>query len=109
MEKLEEKFKEYTFKVEVPDKEKFDPSVAAVEVMLTTKTGERYSANFVTLEYIPWIFEKNKRTGECDGGTWWGRKDNFLTVRRLDNENIKTAIDAVIRNLEIESYFKRIN
>lgn len=108
MNALEEKFKGYRFKVEIPDKEKFDPSVAAVEVMLTTKDGKRYSANIVTKDYIPWVFEKNRRTGECANGTCWGRKDNMIFVRKITPEEIRTSIDYFIKNFEIESYLTEI-
>lgn len=109
MSDLEKKFEGYTFEIEIPDKENFDPLNEAADVILTTRDKERYSANFVTLIYIPWVFEKNKKTGECDDGSWWGRKDNLLVVRRLDDENVRTAIDRVIKNLEIENYFKKID
>jgi hypothetical protein len=108
MKDLEKRFEIYDFKVDVPDKAHFDPLNEAVEVVLTTRTGERYSANFVTVKYIPWVFEKNRRTGECDNGAWWGMDDNMLVVREIDFRNIKLAIDAVIERRSIEKYFKKI-
>ena len=107
MEELEKKFEKYTFKIDIPDQEKFNPFNEATEVVLTTRKGERYSANFTTKGYIPYIFEKNKRTGECADGTYFCMPD-MIIVEKIDERNIQITIDDLIKNLEIENYFKKV-
>jgi len=108
MRNLEKKFTGYEFEIDIPDKENFDPEIAALEVIIITRDGKKYSANIVTKDYIPWVFEKNRETGECANGTCWGRKDNMILVRKMTPEDIKTSIDYFIKNLEIESYLTEI-
>jgi 3'-phosphoadenosine 5'-phosphosulfate sulfotransferase len=107
MERLEKKFEGYTFKIDVPDSENFDPTNETVEVVLTTKTGEKYHANFITRNYESYLFEKNKRTGECAGGAYlW--IPSRISVERITEKVVKTTIDDLIQNLEIERAFERI-
>jgi hypothetical protein len=101
------KFEGYSFRIDIPDKENFNPLDEVVEIMLTTRAGEKYSANFAAKEYIPYVFEKNKKTGECVDGTWFGMKDNMIIVREISRRNVKITIDDLIKNLEIESYFEK--
>ena len=108
MNDLEKKFEGYEFEIDIPDKGKFNPEISAVDAIIITKDGKRYSANIVTKDYVPWVFEKNRRTGECANGTCWGRKDNLIFVRKITPEEIKTSIDYFIKNLEIESYLTEI-
>jgi hypothetical protein len=108
MNNLEKKFKGYDFEINIPDKENFDPLNEAVDVTLITKNGERYSANFITTKYITYIFEKNKRTKECAGGTYFCMPD-MIIVEKIDKKNVKITIDDLIKNLEIENYFKKID
>jgi hypothetical protein len=110
MNDLEKRFEGYDFEIEIPDKERFDPSVAIVEVKITTpRDGRRYSANVATRDYVPWVFKKNERTGECDNGRWWGKPDNLLYVKEISRENVRTAINGAIKSLEIESYLTEID
>jgi hypothetical protein len=109
MEDLEKKFGGYTFRIDIPDREKFNSFKEAVEITLITRTGERYSANFVARGYIPYVFKKNKKTGECVDGTWFGMKDNLIVVEEISRKNVKITIDDLIKNLEIENYFKKVD
>jgi len=105
---LEKKFKDYKFKIDIPNRENFDPLNEVVEVTLITKTGKKYFANFITRKYENYLFEKNKRTGECAGGTYlWipGR----ISVDKISPEVIKKTIDDLIRDLVIEKAFEKID
>jgi hypothetical protein len=102
------KFEGYTFRIDIPNKESFDPMNEVVEVILDIKTGERYSANFVAIGYIPYVFEKNIRTRECASGTYFCMP-NMIIVRGLNERDVKATIDDLIENLELESYFKKID
>jgi hypothetical protein len=105
--RLRKKFEGYEFEIDIPDKEIFDPSVEAVEVILSTKDGKRYSMNFITKMYVPYVFDKNKRTGECAKGTYFSTP-KMIIVKRMDEEIIKRTIDDYIANHEIESYLTEI-
>ena len=107
MEDLEKRFEGYEFEIDIPDKEHFDPSVEAVEVVLSIKNGKRYSMNFASKMYIPYIFDKNKRTRECANGTYFCMP-NMIIVKRIDENSIKVTLDDLIKNLEIESYLTEI-
>ncbi len=108
MNDLEKKFEGYQIKIEIPDKENFDPEDEIVEVTLTTKTGERYLANFITRKHEDYLFEKNKRTGESAGGTYlWipGR----ISVEEISPETVRKTIDDLVRDFVIERAFERID
>jgi len=102
-----EKFRGYSFKIDIPDKENFNPCEEVVEVILITRAGEKYSANFMTKGSEDYLFEKNKRTGECAGGTYlW--VPHRISVEEISSEVIKRTIDDLIENLEIEEAFEKI-
>ncbi len=102
------KFEGYDFEIDIPDRENFNPLNQAVEVVLTTRTGERYSANFVTRAFVDYMFEKNKRTGECANGTYFCMPDR-IDIEEIKDENVRKTIDDLIKNLEIENYFRKID
>ena len=54
------------------------------------------------------MFEKNKKTGECANGTYFCIPQMVL-VEEISEQNVRATIDDLINNLEIESYFKKIN
>lgn len=93
----------YLFRIEKATP-KIDPENAAVDVILTTRSGEVYAANFATLRFIEYMFEKNKRTGECVSGSYFCMP-RLVIVERIDEEKIKKTIDDLIKNRDIEEYF----
>jgi|SRR3989338_6965195 len=84
---------------------KIDPENTAVDVVLTTLSGDDYRANFATLKFIKYMFEKNRRTGECASGSYFCMP-GLVIVERIDEEKIKNTIDDLIKNREIEEYFR---
>ena len=102
------KFEGYDFRIDIPDRENFNPLNEAVEVVLSTPAGERYSANFITKKFIDYIFDKNRKTGECANGTYFCMP-NMIIIRELNERDVKTTIDDLIKNIEIESYFKKVD
>ncbi len=103
---LEKKFGGYKFEIDIPDKEHFNSLNEAVEVTLITKQGEKYSANFITRNFLDYIFDKNRKTKECANGTYFCMP-NLIIVNEIDKEPIKITIDDLIKNQEIENYFKK--
>jgi hypothetical protein len=102
-------FKDYTFKIEVSDVDNFDSLCDAVDVILTTKEGKRYSALFRGAKFLNYIFEKNKRTGECANGTYFATAQNPVEVEEINERNVRIAIDELIENLEMEKHFEKID
>ncbi|MBS3108347.1 hypothetical protein J4409_00590 [Candidatus Woesearchaeota archaeon] len=99
-------FKDYQFRIEWTSSKPFNPEREAVDVVLTTKEGKEYYANVATPRFINYVFEKNKRTGECASGSYFCMP-RLIIVKRIDKETIKATIDDLINNLEVKEYFKK--
>jgi len=106
---LEARFKDYNFRIDWTSSEPFDPESEMIDVVLTTQDGQDYWANFTTLKFLEYMFEKNKRTGELLSGTYFCMPDNMVIVERLTEDKIKATIDALIEDYEIEAYFKIVD
>ena len=102
MENLE--FNNYNFEIKIADPKLFDPKKEAVEVILTTDSGREYYAGFITKDFINYMFEKNKRTGECSNGTYF-TMPKMIIVEEISRKNIKKTIDDLISNFELKDYF----
>jgi hypothetical protein len=102
------KYKGYRFQIEWTDSRLINPDNEAADVTLETKAGQQYTANFVALSFLDYVFEKNKRTGECASGTYFAMPGMIL-IRRIDEPSIKATIDDLIKNLEVEEYFKAVD
>ena len=99
------RFEDYEFKVIDPE---FDPDCDAIDVILKTKDGDEYVGIFMTLKFMEYMFDKNKRTGERKNRTYLAFSDNPVILEKLTKENIKKAIDALIDELAIEDHFKEV-
>ncbi len=108
MNDLTKKFEGHTWSIDIPDKGSFNSWNEAVEVVITTREDGKYSASFVTRKFIDYMFEKNGRTGECAKGTYFSMP-NMIIVDNIGEENIRQTIADMIRNRDIENYFKKIN
>ena len=104
---ISDRFKGYTFRFDWTDPENHESDDEAVEVILRTLAGQEYSANFTTRNFLDYLFEKNRRTGECASGTYFAMPSMIL-VERIDDTVIKETIDDMINNKEIEEYFKPV-
>ena len=105
--RIRETFSGYSFEVRWPYARPLNPECGSVEVELTTKNGDKYLSNFVTLEYIRRISRKNKVTGECaDGVYYW--MPQMVVIERITPENIRKTIDYMIEHLEIDETFEKL-
>ena len=102
-----EKFRNNKFRINWPYSKPLDPENEAVDVRLTTQEGDEYSANFITMKLISYLFKKNKRTGEFAGGTYFCMP-GMIIVERITDENIKRTIDCLIKDYSLEHYFTKI-
>ncbi len=105
---IQEKYKNYSFRIGWTGSEPFDPENETVEVRLITINNQEYYANFTAKNFIDYMFEKNKRTGECAAGAYFCMPD-MIIVEKINNPAIKATIDDLIKNLEIEKYFKKLD
>ena len=105
-ETLSEKFKDYKFRIDWADIEQYDPENEMVDVIITTQDRREYWANFTTLKFLQYMFEKNRRTGELLSGTYFCMHDNMVIVERLTEDDIGATIDDLIRKGEIGGYFQ---
>ena len=75
-----------------------------IDVEVVFEDGAQYVATFFTLENIRELFEKNRKTGECAGGTYlWASQ--MIIVRTLTLENVSNAVADLIATGEFESAF----
>lgn len=103
-----ERYDNYQFSFDIPDKEKFDPEIASVDVKLKTMNGDEYYGSFTTLHFLEYMFDKNKRTGECANGSYFCMP-RMIVVERIDEEIIKSTIDDLVYNNEFEEYFTKMD
>jgi hypothetical protein len=103
-----DRFKGYTFGVGWTGSPPFGPHNNAVDVTLLTRDGQEYSANFVTQDFLRFIFEKNKRTGECANGAYFCMP-GMIVVERIDDKAVRDTIDDLIRNSDLEEYFRKMD
>lgn len=102
------KFENYRFRIDRTSSEPYDTENEAVDVRIKARNGEEYSANFTTPRFLNYMFEKNKRTGECLSGTYFCMP-GMIIVEKLTEDNLKRTIDDLINNFEIEEYFKKVD
>ena len=103
-----DRFSRYTFRIVKSSSKPYNPKNEATDVRLITKDGSEYSANFVALEFVRYMFEKNKKTSECASGTYFCIP-GMIIVEEISEPKIKATIDDLIENLEVEEFFKKIN
>lgn len=107
VEDITTKFRDYRFRVNWNSSKPYDVENEAIDVRVTTKDGEEYSANFATLRFLGYMFEKNKRTQEYVSGTYFCMP-GMVVVEKLTDENIKKTIDDLIERLAVKNYFTRL-
>src|SRR3989344_783844 len=98
MDEYKDKYQNYNFRFNWTSSEPFNPRDETVEVRLTTRDGQEYSANFTAKGFIDPMFEKNKRTGECAKGTYFCMP-NMILVEEISEENVRKTIDDLIDRL----------
>ena len=52
--------------------------------------------NVVTLRFLVAQFNKNKATGECAAGTYFGMAQNFVVVEGINEDTVKKTLDDLI-------------
>jgi hypothetical protein len=76
----------------------------AVEVALLTKGGDVYQASAMTPKYLGWLFEKNAKTGECAGGSYFAGCDT-LFVKDIAIPTLRKTVDDLIQDELLLDFF----
>ncbi len=108
MNEYNNKYKNYSFRFNWTSSKPFDPKNETVEVILTTTDGQEYYANITASGFIDFMFDKNKKTGECANGTYFCMPSMIL-VKEITEQNVRMTIDDLIENLEVKTYFRRVD
>ncbi|MCB9765954.1 MAG: hypothetical protein H6739_39635 [Alphaproteobacteria bacterium] len=77
----------------------WDPDDVNLDVDITLETGERYIPTFFTLRNIQWIMDKDKHTGERDGGLYHWTIDSILVERVVEPLMVRAIEDMLDRGL----------
>lgn len=103
-----EKYKGYTFRINWTSSEPLNPTQDAAEIRIKTSDGQEFTLDFVAKGFLDYVFEKNKETGECAGGAYFCMP-RMIVVRELSEKDIKSTLDELIANAEIEIYAKKLD
>lgn len=98
---------EYSVEIKWDSSVPYNPKDDVVDVRIKTKTGEEYSADFITLKHLDYLFEKNKRTGECLDGTYFCMP-GMIVIEEITDENVRRTVDDLVQNMEAPLYFRKI-
>jgi len=79
-----------------------------VDVEVRFKNGNLFTATFFTIQNIKTLFEKNKKTGECDSGLYFYCVDMIL-VETLTIDVIVGTVENLIRENNLDAVFKLEN
>ena len=96
------------FRLAVVGPQHWDEKNDNVDVEVELSDGRKYSATFFTIENVRSIFDKNKRTGECESGLYFWAADMIL-VERLSLETMEKTVGRLLDDGEFEAAFMRIN
>lgn len=107
--KYREEYRGYTIRLESDKWSSFNPENDAIYAEISTPNGNKYHINLITPIFIIEVFDKNKETGECLGGTYFCMPQNMVIVRDLTRDTVCRAIDDLIDNLELHHYLERVN
>ena len=100
------KYEGYTFRIDWTESKPWNPDDESLDIILTVKSGEEYTALFVTLPFLQRMFEKNKTTGECASGAYFCMP-GMIVARQLDEPTIRATIDDMICRLDVDEYFRK--
>lgn len=104
-EEYKKRFEGYKARIDWHDSRRpINPELDDADIILTTRDGKEYWTSFVTRKYLDYLFRKNKKTGECAGGTYFAMP-GMIVVERIDKDSIRKTIDDMINLLSVESYF----
>jgi hypothetical protein len=95
------------FRVRVVGPQVWDPATDNVDVEVTLADGRRFGATFFTLENISRLFDKNRETGECNGGAYFWSAD-MIIVQALTSDVIHETVRSLLADGEFHSAFSQL-
>ncbi len=78
------------------------------DVMVSFEKGAEWVATFFTYRNISTLVEKNKQSGECLHGKYFGAS-NMILVDELTRERVEEVVEHLLAEGEFESIFKSGN
>ena len=81
-----------------------DPKHGASSILLDYSSGEQYSGNVITMDFLRWLFKKNENTGECANGSYFCMPQ-MIVVKEIKEDLLRITIDDLIKNKEFNLYF----
>lgn len=106
--KIKELFTGYTFEIVWYYARPLNPECEAVEILLTTRSGDKYMSNFTTLQFIEKMLKDYKTTGDCASGTYFSMP-GLVILEKITPETVKKTIDSLIEESDIDDYFEKIH
>ena len=97
----------YRFRFNWDSSNPFDPQRDTIEVRVVLPDGQEYYMDFATPRFINFMFEKNRRTGECAGGTYFCMP-NLILVREITEQSVRETLDDLLRNHELDVYLTKV-
>jgi hypothetical protein len=92
------------FSIHVVGAQVWDPKRDNIDIEVRFLDGRRFGATFFTLKNLASLFEKNRSTGECAGGTYlWAA--NMIIVEELSMETITRTVNDLLRVGELQKSF----
>ncbi|HMA94643.1 MAG TPA: hypothetical protein VKP30_18255 [Polyangiaceae bacterium] len=99
---------ESAFSFRVVGAQSWDVNDDNVDVEVTLHDGRRYGATFFTLSNIAHLFEKNRHTGECGGGTYlWAR--GMVILKDLSPDTMHATVKDLMQVDELECAFEPLD
>ncbi|MCG8651333.1 MAG: hypothetical protein MI861_15950 [Pirellulales bacterium] len=96
-----------SFRLKVLGSQQWDSEDDNVDVEVKFEDGSRFTATFFTLRNLHSLFEKNKRTGECQKGTYlWATE--MIVVEQLDERTMEMTVRGLLEDGEFSSAFTRV-
>lgn len=66
--------------------------------------GRRFGATFFTMDNLRWLFEKNRRTGECAGGLYlWAI--SMIITEDLSGDTVARTVENLLQEGSFETAF----
>jgi len=94
----------YSFKIFYPSEEPLNKKNEAVD-LIVYKDNKEYTGSIMTLDYLNYIFDKNKKSGEFRKGIYFPL-DRWIIIKDLNKKTIRKALDDLIERKEFNDFFK---
>ncbi len=85
----------------------FDPEMDVFDVRIVDESGREYSADFVPVGFLTYVFDKNRKTGECAEGSYFCMP-HMIVVERVDQNIVERTVNDLNAKGDLFDYFMEI-